>query len=142
MGKQIRPGEVDGYILVVHSSQEEADRVAKALQKRGYQAETLLEGEAALERLKRDPPALLFVEEKMASIDGWEILRFVRNTDGIDHLPFIFLSDGPEEHLENRKGYFRTFDMLLMKPYNLKNVTDFADRLLLYVPDESDRIMI
>jgi CheY-like chemotaxis protein len=79
-------------ILVV-----ERDRTVRELQtffltRAGFDVEFAEDGQCALERTRRDPPALLITEILIPKIDGLTLCRLVRNDAAIRDVPVIVFS--------------------------------------------------
>ena len=83
---------VGAMILIV-----ERDRTVRALQsfflnRAGFTVEFADDGQSALDRVRRDPPALLITEILIPKIDGLTLCRLVRNDAAIGDVPVIVFS--------------------------------------------------
>lgn len=83
---------VGAMILIV-----ERDRTVRELQlffltRAGFAVEFAEDGQSALDRVRRDPPALLITEILIPKIDGLTLCRLVRNDAALGGLPVIVFS--------------------------------------------------
>jgi len=71
------------------------DPMAFWLKSRGYDVTTVKNGKEAVERIKSDPPDILFIDYKMPEMDGRQALREIRlfNKD----LPVVMLTSAFED---------------------------------------------
>jgi DNA-binding NtrC family response regulator len=65
-------------ILVVDDEQLLRDLLVKILSKEGYQVETAVDGEEALEKLRQNRYSLLISDIKMPRLNGFELLKQVK----------------------------------------------------------------
>ena len=66
-------------IMIIDDEKIVGDMAKLSLEKDGFEVETFLNGESALERLKEKPFNLVITDLKMKGIDGLEVLRTVKN---------------------------------------------------------------
>jgi two-component system nitrogen regulation response regulator GlnG len=62
-------------VLVVDDDHEARDALATILTAEGFQAVTLADGEAAIDRVASEPPAVVLLDRIMPGLDGIETLR-------------------------------------------------------------------
>jgi two-component system response regulator PilR (NtrC family) len=67
-------------ILVADDEQLLRDLLVKILSKEGYQVETAVDGEEALEKLRQNRYSLLISDIKMPRLNGFELLKQVKQT--------------------------------------------------------------
>jgi excisionase family DNA binding protein len=88
-GTPLRGGPV---ILIVDDDARLREFVRVNLEMDGYtvrEAASAAEGLAALEE---EPPDLILLDVMMPEVDGWEMLRRVRERHGVDSIPVIMFS--------------------------------------------------
>ena len=66
-------------IMVIDDEKIVGDMAKLSLEQEGYDVETFLNGESALERLKEKPFHVVVTDLKMKGIDGLEVLRTVKH---------------------------------------------------------------
>jgi PAS domain S-box-containing protein len=95
--------------------------IARLLAERGYQVETVSDGRAALEALRRARPDLLVTDVMMPNLDGFGLLRAVRDDTQLRDLPVIMLSAraGEEAKVE---GLDAGADDYLTKPFSAREL--------------------
>ena len=65
-------------IMIIDDEKIVGDMAKLSLEQDGYEVETFLNGESALERLKEKQFAVVVTDLKMKGIDGLEVLRTVK----------------------------------------------------------------
>ena len=89
----------------------------QSLLSRYYEVEVAADGRAALESVRRSPPDLVLTDIMMPVMDGFELLRALRDNPDTKLLPIILLSAraGEEARVE---GLDKGADDYLIKPFN------------------------
>lgn len=84
----------DIHVLLVDDEVLSRMVVANMLQKSGYQVTAVETGRDALEKLAdpNQPYTLLLTDVAMPGITGLQILKLVRNTPELDHVPVVMMS--------------------------------------------------
>jgi two-component system response regulator HydG len=67
------------HILVVDDNKTSADALARALKRRGDDAEAVYDGQSAIERMGVRPPDLILTDLRMEPVDGIQVLRAARD---------------------------------------------------------------
>jgi signal transduction histidine kinase len=85
-------------ILVVDDNQTLNRVLCELLQVQGYTVDAAYDGREALDFLRTRTPDLIISDVVMPQIDGYELLRKVRDNPATHHVPVIFLTafDTPE----------------------------------------------
>lgn len=99
------------------------------LQHLGYTAIIAENGKMALKALERFQPHLVITDVKMPSMDGYELVRQIRQEPSLRLLPVIFLTarDAVQERV---KGYQLGCDVYLAKPFELEELGAIVRNLL------------
>jgi DNA-binding NtrC family response regulator len=79
-----------GRVLIVDDDAELRDDLARLLSDQGYQTTTAADGQEALERLESGSPDVLVTDLVMPRLDGFELLRTLRETGQV--IPAIVLT--------------------------------------------------
>ncbi|MDD3320406.1 MAG: response regulator [Paludibacter sp.] len=98
----------------------------------GEEALRYLLGEAEFSDRKKYPlPSIILLDLKMPGIDGFEVLKRVKSTDGIKRIPVIILTSSKEEG-DRALSYDNGANSYLVKPVSfdgfievVKKVTDY-----------------
>jgi PAS domain S-box-containing protein len=103
-------------ILVADDNQDMRGYV-RALLEREYIVETCADGEAAIAAILRDPPDLLLSDVMMPRLDGFGLMRRIREHPAVSGVPIILLSAraGEEAKIE---GLEAGADDYLVKPFS------------------------
>ncbi|AGW14948.1 putative response regulator receiver protein [Megalodesulfovibrio gigas DSM 1382 = ATCC 19364] len=81
----------------------------------GYQCATAENGYIALELLLREQFHMVITDVNMPKMDGYELTRRIRSTDGYRDMPVIMIST-EEEALDRVKGMEAGANVYLVKP--------------------------
>jgi DNA-binding response OmpR family regulator len=85
------------------------------LERENYRVEEALDGEAALEAVKRLNPALVVLDVMIPKLDGFEVCRRLR---AVDNLVAIILLTARDEDMDKILGLELGADDYLTKPFN------------------------
>ena len=101
-------------IALVDDDRNILTSVSMALQAEGFLVTTYNDGEEALEGLSRTPVDLAVLDIKMPRMDGMELLKRLRDNDG---LPVIFLTSKDDE-IDEMMGLRMGADDYITKPFS------------------------
>src|SRR5205807_387579 len=80
-------------VLVVEDNALERKAVAAVLGQEGYDAVVAANGKEALERLSSEPaPDVMLLDMMMSELDGWQLLRLLRQYPGLLAIPVIIVT--------------------------------------------------
>jgi sigma-B regulation protein RsbU (phosphoserine phosphatase) len=118
----------DCRVLIVDDVKANVDILVEAL--RGdYKLAVAMNGQQALDAVRRSPPDLVLLDIVMPDIDGYEICRRLRAADTTREMPVMFLSS-----LEDVKDKARGFEVggndYLTKPFEILEVKARVQSLL------------
>ncbi|AGL18915.1 SpoIIE family protein phosphatase [Actinoplanes sp. N902-109] len=82
----------DVRILVVDDNADMRAYLSRLLTDQGWQAETVADGQAALDAVRRRPPDLLLTDVMMPRLDGFALVRALRRDEATRALPVVVLS--------------------------------------------------
>ncbi len=81
-----------GDILVVDDTPMILNLITEILVKEGYRVRSAESGESALTEVEACPPELILLDLLMPGMDGFEVLRKIKDQDDNRDIPVIFLS--------------------------------------------------
>ena len=83
-----------GTILVVDDDQDNRDLLSRRLAREGYAVRAAADGQAALETLRgQEPPIdLVLLDVMMPGVDGYEVLRQLKDDPALRALPVVMIS--------------------------------------------------
>jgi two-component system OmpR family response regulator len=113
-------------ILIVDDEPHIRELLSFALQKAGFETREAADGEAALERIAAEPPALLVLDINMPRLNGLDVCRRVRaNGD----LPILLLSSRDDE-IDRVLGIELGADDYVVKPFSPREVVARVSAIL------------
>ena len=107
-------------IVLADDNADMRDYVSRLLQPY-WRVEATLDGQFALEAIRREQPDLVLADVMMPRLDGFGLLRALREDPGLRHVPVIFLSAraGEESRVE---GMQAGVDDYLVKPFGAREL--------------------
>lgn len=123
-------------ILVVEDERDLADMVKVNLELAGYAVRVANDGAAGLEAARDDPPALVLLDVMMPVLDGWSVLRELREDPELRDLPVIMMTALSEER-DIIRGHLGGAVEYVTKPFERQKLLAAVERGL--APDDQDR---
>jgi signal transduction histidine kinase/CheY-like chemotaxis protein len=114
-------GRISGHagelVLVVEDSPTQAEQLRYILEKNHYRVTVATNGGAALAMIAEEAPALIISDIIMPEMDGYELCRRIKSTEGWYHIPVILLTAlvDPQDII---RGLACGADNFITKPYN------------------------
>lgn len=116
-------------ILVVDDEPAIRLSVSDYLEMSGYSVIVAENGEKALEMLEKYHPHLIVTDVTMPQIDGYELVRKIRQRPEFRLLPVVLLTARTDTH-ERIRGYQLGGDVYLPKPFDLDELGAVIRNLL------------
>ena len=92
------------YILLIEDDPFLIDIYTTKFREANFEVEVVEDGEKALTSLKERKPDVLLLDIVLPNVDGWEILREIREDSNLKDLKVVILSNlGQKEEVE--KGF-------------------------------------
>jgi DNA-binding response OmpR family regulator len=101
-------------ILLVDDEQNIIELATMYLEQEGFHVISARDGEAALERIKRDRPALVVLDLMLPKLNGWQVCRKVRTESD---LPILMLT-ARDDDVDKIVGLEIGADDYMTKPFN------------------------
>ena len=108
-------------VLLADDNADLRSYIARLLVERGYEVTTVADGEAALAAARSAKPDLLVTDVMMPRLDGFGLLRAVRNDADLRDLPVIMLSARAGEDAKV-EGLDAGADDYLTKPFSAREL--------------------
>ncbi|MDF1536105.1 MAG: DUF4388 domain-containing protein [bacterium] len=115
-------------ILLVDADEKFLGKLARRMDKAGFEVKTASDGSGALESALREKPDLIVTNYHLPLFDGERLRAFIKNNPTTTHIPFIFLIDsdrGQDEALASAGG-----DSLIVKPFRWKEIQEKIGQIL------------
>lgn len=90
-------------ILVVEDDQSLSYFIKSTLTKEGYSVLVAFDGEEAINLAKSERPDLVLLDIVLPKLTGWDVLKYIRSDEDIEHTPVIVISNldiSTQEHLQ------------------------------------------
>src|SRR5262245_46951401 len=101
-------------ILVVDDEQNIIELATMYLEQEGFRVISARDGQAALDRVKADRPALVVLDLMLPKIDGWQVCRKIRAESD---LPILMLT-ARDDDVDKIVGLELGADDYMTKPFN------------------------
>jgi CheY-like chemotaxis protein len=120
----VKTGFDVGTVLIVDDEPIILKIVAEVIQDLD-DIETLLapDAESALEILKRETPDVVLTDVKLPGIDGVELARRIKATDGMSSMPVLLMSAFGEPTVHRGDGF-------LQKPFDIDQLASLIERYI------------
>jgi two-component system cell cycle response regulator DivK len=79
-------------ILLVEDNELNRDMLSRRLQRKGYLVVTANDGNAALNLMREEQPAIVLLDMNLPIKDGWSVLDEAKEDPTIAHIPIIALT--------------------------------------------------
>ena len=90
------------YILVVDDDPDILDGILTVLESQPYRLQTARDGKRCLEMIEVERPDLLILDLLMPRMDGFAVIRFLRENPAYDKLPIMVLTTVVEDASRRR----------------------------------------
>lgn len=111
-----------GNILAVDDNPANLRMLQRILTKVGYEVRATTDGKEALAAARATRPDLILLDVSMPVMDGFELCGRLKEIDGLDDVPIIFISA-----LDDAVGKVKAFDLgaadYIIKPFHHAEVT-------------------
>jgi excisionase family DNA binding protein len=125
-GGAVQQGPV---VLIVDDDERVREYVRVNLEMEGYSVREAGSADEGLEVLEEVSPDLVLLDVMMPEVDGWEMLRRVRERHGIDAIPVVMFSGKVDEGTAGEAAA-RGAQGFLGKPFDPQQLIEHAKQLL------------
>jgi DNA-binding response OmpR family regulator len=116
-------------ILVVDDELPLLNNITSILELFGFQCIRANSGYEGLIQAIAEQPDLVVCDVMMPGIDGYGLLKMLRNYPATKNLPFIFLT-ALADVIDRKKGMEHGANAYLTKPFNTKELVDLVKLVL------------
>jgi DNA-binding response OmpR family regulator len=82
--KKILLVEDDPFLIEVYSTK---------FKEAGFASDVVADGELVLDKIKEEKPDLLLLDIVLPNVDGWEILKIIKNNNELKNIKIVILSN-------------------------------------------------
>ena len=122
-------------ILVVDDNDDVRVLVGSVLSEEGHKVQIAADGSTALETIKSDPPDLVVLDIMMPEVDGFTVLRKMREMRVRDRVKVLILTAKTAE-ADWLKGYRLGADHYLTKPFTVNELLEALRMVLRMTPEQ------
>jgi two-component system, cell cycle response regulator DivK len=79
-------------ILLVEDNELNRDMLSRRLTRRGYQVDLAADGKEGLQMADATSPDLILLDLSLPGMDGWEVLRQLKQHPRMKHIPVVALT--------------------------------------------------
>ena len=105
-------------VLIVDDDPNINQLIKLYLEKEGYETDTAMRGDDALNQFKKNPPHIVLLDLMLPGMDGWQVCREVRK---ISNIPIIMLT-AKDETFDKVLGLELGADDYVAKPFDMKEL--------------------
>lgn len=95
----------------------------------GYDVRVARDGEAALEAVKSDPPAVILLDVMMPKRDGYDVCQTIRENPAWNDIGIIMLT-AKGRQIEKEKGLAMGADDYVTKPFSTREIVEKVKALI------------
>jgi two-component system alkaline phosphatase synthesis response regulator PhoP len=126
--------EGQSYILVVDDDPDMLEGITTILETRSYRLGTARDGKKCMEMVAQEVPDLLILDLLMPRMDGWGVIREMRNNPRYAKVPIMVLStvveDASRRRYELETGMTMDVQDYLQKPAKPDDLLQRVTKLL------------
>ncbi|MCX7591210.1 MAG: response regulator [Kiritimatiellae bacterium] len=108
-------------VLIIDDEPEFVDMIKMRLEANECEVLTAHDGPSGLEKIRKERPGLVLLDVMMPGMDGFQVLREIRQSDDIAHIPVVMLTAKGES-----KSLFKAEELgatdYLIKPCNSQDL--------------------
>jgi twitching motility two-component system response regulator PilH len=116
-------------ILIADDSPTEMMLFVKALERRGYQTISAVNGEEAVEIARSEQPSLVVCDVIMPKKNGFQVARQLKNADDTRDIKILLISSKNQDS-DRFWGLKQGADEYLAKPFDDQTLVNTIERLL------------
>lgn len=120
-------------LLIVDDEKETVETLKSILLKNGYEVSVAFDGQEALVKIREDNPDVILLDLVMPKLNGYEVLKEIREKYNDKWRPVIIISAKTE--LESvQKCYDFQADHYLTKPCSTDNILRAIETMISLIP--------
>jgi DNA-binding response OmpR family regulator len=124
-------------ILIVDDETDIVEMLKSGLSREGYTVSVAYDGEEALAKVKADDPDIILLDLIMPKLNGFEVLKEIREKYQERWRPVIIISAKADLD-STRKCYQLEADHYLIKPCSLENILHGIKTMVSLIPQRKD----
>jgi len=118
-----------GRVLVIDDEDDIRELCRVNLEFEGFEVFDARNGPTGLEVAARKRPDVIFLDLMMPDMDGWEVLRRLKEDDTTAHIPVVLLTARTGED-DQMRGWQEGILEYVSKPFNPLSLVEWAKRAM------------
>lgn len=110
-------------ILVIEDNSEMRENISEILELSNYSVVSAKDGMEGVKSAREHKPDLILCDIMMPNLDGFGVLKIIRQEEALKTIPFIFLTAKAEKE-DFRKGMNLGAEDYLIKPFEATDLLD------------------
>jgi CheY-like chemotaxis protein len=127
-------GDRKPFILIVDDDPDILDNIVTILESQPYRLATARDGKKCMEMIKQEIPDLLLLDLLMPKMDGWGVIREMRNEPRYSKVPIMILTtvieDASRRRYELETGMAMDVQAYIQKPAKPIDLIRSIEKLL------------
>lgn len=116
-------------VLIAEDEPHIIESLTFLLRRAGHRVEAVRDGASAVEAAIARPPDLLVLDVMMPSLNGFDVLKRLRATPGLERLPVLALTAKGQD-ADRQRMLDLGADDFVTKPFSNRDLIERVDRLL------------
>jgi two-component system alkaline phosphatase synthesis response regulator PhoP len=118
-----------GRVLVVDDEDDIRELCRVNLEFEGFDVIDARDGPSAIDKAMRQRPDVIFLDLMMPEMDGWEVLRRLKEDDTTADIPVVMLTARTGEE-DQMRGWQEGILEYVSKPFNPLSLVEWAKRAM------------
>ena len=121
-------------ILIADDDSQILEVLSKRLIQEGYETVTALDGDDALNKIKKDDPDLIILDIMMPGKNGFDILKEIKSHPTSSKWQPVIIVSAKNQFEDIKKGYDLEADYYITKPCSLDNFVKGVKTMISLIP--------
>jgi len=117
-------------VLIVEDEPHIVESLSFVLGREGYAVSSVLDGQAAVERLRHDPPDLMILDVMIPRLNGFEVLKLAKSDPALKRIPVIVLTAKGQAQ-DRRLAAEIGSEGFMTKPFSNRDIVERVRQLIL-----------
>lgn len=115
-------------VLIAEDEPHIVESLTFVLNRSGYEVSSVLDGEAAIARLRSDPPDMVILDVMLPRLNGFDVLKQLKSDPALRSIPVIILTAKGQAQ-DRRMAEEIGVDGFMTKPFSNRDIVDEVRRL-------------
>ena len=81
-----------GKVFIIDDDDDNLDYLSEMITRAGHETQTFSDGAEALDKMKEETPDMVFLDIQMPRMNGFQVLKKMRDSENLTSIPVIMLS--------------------------------------------------